>query len=87
MIPKNFEHSNKVLYPASGARYSDRVERVCQLPCWTDGEQVVSLWRPSWRERLSILLFGRVWLAVLSGSTQPPAALTGARVYLQTREN
>jgi len=39
----------------------------------------VSCWKPSWRERLSMLLFGRIWVWVLSGQTQPPIALEGKR--------
>jgi len=37
----------------------------------------------SWRERLSALLFGRVWLALLSGETQPPALVQASRDYLK----
>jgi hypothetical protein len=89
MKPQRFKHSTNTLQP-SGAQYSENVSEVEPLPVWTDGEQCVSLWRPSFRERLSVLLFGRVWLALLSGRTQPPAYVVAAREYLQQepgREN
>lgn len=81
MKPQNFKYSNKQLNP-SGAEYSDNVTGVDPLPVWTDGEQCLSLWRPSWRERLSVLLFGKVWLSLLSGQTQPPACVVACRQYL-----
>lgn len=81
MKPSSFEHANRHLRP-SGAQYSDNVEGVEPLPVWTDGEQCVSLWRPTWRERLSCLVFGKVWLALLSGQTQPPALVVACREYL-----
>jgi len=82
MRPIQFKHSNKVLRP-SGKEYSGNVTGVAPLPVWTDGEQCVSCWKMSFRERLSALLFGRVWLALLSGETQPAACLTVARSHLQ----
>lgn len=42
------------------------------LKAWSDGKQCITLWKPSFKERLSILLFGRVWLSVWGGNTQPP---------------
>ncbi len=77
-----FDLSNKVLRP-SGAEYSDNVTEVVDLPVFTNGEQCVSCWKMSWRERLSALLFGRVWLQVLSGETQPPVAIHAERKRLK----
>lgn len=82
MQPTSFEYANKVLQP-SGTPHSANVESVVPLPVWTDGEQCVSCWRPSLRERLSILVFGRVWVAVLSGQTQPPICVTGSNRYFR----
>jgi len=81
MKPAEFQYSNKLLLP-SGAEYSGNVTGVEALHVWTDGEQCVSLWRPSLFERLNILIFGRVWLATLSGNTQPPARIDGCREYI-----
>ena len=65
-----FPQSNRTLGPPSGGE--DWCER---LPIWTDGEDCVSCWRFSFIERVRILLFGRAWLWVRSGSTQPPVSL------------
>lgn len=82
MKPTSFKYQNRTLLP-SNAEYSANVSGVDPLPIWTDGEQCVSCWRMSWRERLSALLFGRVWLAVLSHNTQPPVFLWVGREYLR----
>jgi len=82
MKPVRFNYQNRVLQP-SGKEYSENVTGVDPLPVWTDGEQCVSCWRMTWRERLSALLFGRVWLAILSGGTQPPVWIGASRDYLK----
>jgi hypothetical protein len=80
VTPIDFPEAIKTLQP-SGATYSDNVSGVAPLPVWTDGEQVVSCWRMSWRERLSALFFGRAWVATLSGSTTVPLFTTASRTY------
>jgi len=82
MKPIQFKHSNKVGQP-SGKKYSGNVTGVDPLPIWTDGEQCVSCWKMSWKERLFALLFGRVWLAVLSGNTQPAVSVVVSKDYLE----
>lgn len=75
MKPINFKYANKILGKPQGM--SD--EECGDLPIRSNGETCISCWSPSLKERLSILLFGKVWLWVYSGSTQPPVALLGAR--------
>lgn len=53
------------------------------LPVYTDGEYCLSCWAPTWRERLSIFLFGKVWVWVLSGRTQPPIAIEGQKEVIK----
>lgn len=66
MKPIKFIQANKVLQkPAT-------MEDCEPLPVYSNGDYCLSLWRMSWRERFSALFFGRVWLFVLSGQTQPP---------------
>ena len=77
MHPVKFKESNRQLNAPRGLE-----EEVNPLHVWTDDIQCVSCWRPTWRERLSILFFGRVWLGVLSGHTQPPVSLHGIREIL-----
>lgn len=74
MIPVEFPESNKVLLAPPG-----REKDIVPLPVWTDGEQCISCYRLSWKERFSALFFGRVWLSVLSGITQPPVWVLVAR--------
>jgi hypothetical protein len=61
-------------------------DEVSPLPVYTDGKQCISCWRMNWRERLAALFFGRVWLSVLSGHTQPPVWLLATREALEYRE-
>ena len=35
--------------------------------------------KPTFRERLSILFFGKIWLSVFTGKTQPPVWLMGKK--------
>lgn len=53
------------------------------LPIYSDGQLCVSLWQMSWRERLSSLFFGKVWLLVYSGRTQPPVTLLATREFFE----
>ena len=75
MEPLYFSQATKVLEAPEGM-----TDKECGiLPVFTDGEQCVSLWGMSLRERLSALFFGRVWVLILSGSTQPPIAINVER--------
>lgn len=42
---------------------------------FTDDTECVSCWKLSFRERIRALIFGKVWLGILSGNTQPPVWL------------
>lgn len=85
MYPIPFRLSNKVLYPKK-QNYSANITEVKPLPIWTDNEQCVSCWKMSWIERIKALIFGRVWIAVLSGSTQPAICAIATKDYLQEVE-
>jgi hypothetical protein len=83
MEPINFEQANKnLLKPPS---MTD--EECGSLPVFTDGTQCLSLWKMTWRERLSALLFGKVWLWVISGQTQPPVALQASKEVFDKHAN
>lgn len=75
-----FKHSNKVL---TSVQKDLEGRGIFALPIWTDGQQTVSCWRLSLRERLSALFFGRIWIAVLFGGTQPPISAAVARKYFE----
>ena len=80
---KDFEYSNARLIFTGRPPYPEGVIDIGNLDVWTDEVQCVSCWRMSWRERLSALLFGRVWVAVLSGKSQPPMYVEATRQYLE----
>jgi len=71
MEPKKFAQANKNLLKPEGM--TD--EECNSLPVFTDGKVCISLWQMTWGERLKALFFGKVWLFVHSGQTQPPVAL------------
>ena len=75
MEPIKFEQANKDLLKPEGM--TD--EECGSLPVWSDGKECISLWQMTWRERLSALFFGRVWLSVHSGFTQPPVWLMATK--------
>ena len=71
MKPTEFEYQTNIL-----SRPKGMTENECgSLAIHTDGHTCISLWRMTWRERVSALIFGRVWLSIHSGVTQPPVAL------------
>ena len=82
MNPISFEYANRELQPPLNYT-TQAAKEIVPLPVWSDGEQCISLWQMTWRERLSALIFGRVWLQVLSGQTQPPVALTAAQTIFE----
>lgn len=75
MQPQPFPEANRVLK----APPTMTEEECGELPVFTDGRECISCWKPTWQERLSILLFGKVWLFCATGHTQPPVALVATR--------
>ena len=83
MKAMHFPQAVKTLGPPKGMPQ----EECHDLPVWTDGNECVSLWQLNWRERLSILFFGRLWLGVLSGQTQPPVRLWATKeIFAEVKE-
>lgn len=71
MKPVKFPEANKTL-----TKPQSMTDEECgPLPVFNDGEMSVSCWQMNWRERLAALFFGRVWLFVCFGRTQPPVGL------------
>ncbi len=68
MKPIKFKEANRDLLKPEGM-----TEEECgSLPVFSDGTQCISCWKMSWKQRLNSLWYGRVWLGVASGETQPP---------------
>lgn len=71
MKPVKFNEANSNLHKPQTMSDDE-----CQsLPVFTDGEQIISCWKMSFKERLSALIHGKVWLSVLSGQSHPPVCL------------
>lgn len=67
--PVPFKEANRELYPAM---YSKQHKGIV---VFTDGEQCISRWKLTLRQRLSVLIFGRMWLGIRSGNSMPGAWL------------
>lgn len=78
MKPIDFPQSTKVLQ-----KPEEMLDTECKpLPVWSDGKECVSCWRPTFKERLNILVSGKVWLSVC-GRTQPPVYITGEHFFVR----
>lgn len=71
MTPIKFRQANRNLLKPD----SMTDEECSSLWVYTDGAKCISCWKLGLKERLSALIFGKVWLAVLSGKRQPPVWL------------
>jgi len=68
MKPIKFKEANKNL-----SKPNSMTDAECSsLWVFNDGSQCISCWKMSFKQRIKALFFGRVWLSVMSGTTQPP---------------
>lgn len=84
MTPIAFAGANKLLTAPPDS------SGIAPLPVHTDGKQCLSCWSLTWRQRLQVLLHGRVWLCTLTGSTQPPVWLDASKsspITIPTNQN
>lgn len=78
MKPTDFPQANRTFHrPRSMTDEECEPLRVYVL---TNHYALISCWRPTWRERLAILLGRPVWLWV-SGGSHPPVALTAENPF------
>ncbi|MHC4395621.1 MAG: hypothetical protein ACYS1A_08190 [Planctomycetota bacterium] len=83
MKPIDFEFANRTLQKP--ANMTD--DECAPLRVWTDEKECVSNWKLTWKERISALLFGQVWLFILNGGTQPPVALSCKKTVFEKVED
>lgn len=71
MHPVKFPEANREL-----KRPLETTEGECKsLHVWTDEKRCLSLWKPTFLERIRFLFCGELWLWVRYGGTQPPVSL------------
>jgi len=70
----DFIQSNVIL-----CRPESMTEEECNdLPAWQGDNMIVTCWRPTLREWLSLIFFRRIWV-IVRGNFHPPIALRGRR--------
>lgn len=81
--PVKFPEANRNLLKPDGMTDDE-----CKsLWVYTDDDQCVSCWKLTLRQRLQLLLHGRIWLSVLSGHTMPPVWLDcGKTVFVKEKK-
>lgn len=77
MKPIKFDQCNGTLSGGPSAQFKT-AEAVGDLAVYRNESEIISCWRPSLRERISILFRARVWLRVSSATTHPPVCLEGS---------
>lgn len=86
MIPIDFKESNKKL--GTPKNWDEEKNGKCGvLPVYSDGQQSISLWKLSWKERIQILRYGKIWLGILAGKSQPPVWLDSQKTVFIDEEN
>ena len=83
MKPIKFKEANKNLLKPS----SMTDEECSSLWVHTDGKECISCWKLTFVDRIKAAVFGRVWISVLSGQTQPPIWLSCSKtVFMKSRK-
>ena len=71
MKPIKFKEANKNL-----SKPESMSDNECgSLWVYSDNDQCISCWKMSLKQRINALIYGKMWLSVLSGKTQPPVWL------------
>ena len=82
MKTKDFKEANKTL-----TKPQNMTDEECSsLRVFNDGKQCISLWKLTFSERIQVLFFGKIWVGVLSGFTQPPIWLDVNRTVFIKKE-
>lgn len=83
--PSSFPEANGTLSGGPAADYGT-TDDVVDLPVHRGGGQIISCWRLSWRDRLRVLVGGRVWLHVLTRRTHPPVFIASESPFTMESE-
>lgn len=79
MKPIKFKQANKNLLKPNNM--TD--EECSSLWVYCDGQQCISCWKLTFKERIKALFFGNIWISVLSGVTQPPIWLNANKTVFE----
>lgn len=72
-----------ISFPEQTRVWAENQPPYLPLPAYTDERQTISLWALSWRERLTVLLTGRLWLRQLNfGQPLQPQAPSTIRPFV-----
>jgi hypothetical protein len=84
MKPVYFEEATKELKKPS----SMTDEECSSLWVHNDGEQSVSCWKMTLKERIKLLFHGRIWVGVVFGKSQPPIWVDPSKtVFIKPEKN
>lgn len=79
MKPIDFAEANRTLV-------SPGIKNCEPLRVFTDGNECISKWKPTFKERIAILFGASVWMGMKSGGTQPPVFLNVEYPFIQSDE-
>ena len=79
--PVNFKEANIELHP--------RIENPDSksIRAFTDDKQCITCWKLTFWQRLSVLIFGRVWMGIRSGRMMPSVWLASGRTCFVNDQN
>ncbi len=81
------EYAQRVIDLTARAEAAEAERDACKaLWVYTDGQQCISCWKLPWRQRITALVHGRVWLSVLSGYTQPPVWMDCSKTVFEAAQ-
>ena len=81
MEPIKFKEATKCL-----SKPQSMTDEECNsLWVYSDGNICISLWKLSFAERLKALFFGKIWLGILSGQSQPPVWISAMKTVFEKR--
>jgi len=75
MKPIRFKEVTKDLLKPENYN-EDKHGKCDSLPVFSDNDECISLWKLTIWEKIKVLIFGKIWLRVLSGTTQPPVSMS-----------
>ena len=85
----HFEQANSTLSGGPAKKFATQ-EAVADLPvCRVGGpsSEIISCWKPSWKERLRIILGCRVWLRVATTTTHAPVSVEAVDPWNRQRRS